>query len=101
MVERTKSGLLMGASETQYTPPENLPRKPAATCRARRVLPIPPGPVRVRRRVWPDWRSEETLDISRSRPTMEVRGRGIAVGLDVDVSSSLSPRSLAPLLFVE
>ena len=41
---------------------------------ARRVLPTPPGPVRVRSRVDP--RSRTTLSISRARPTRRVTGAG-------------------------
>ena len=45
----------MAASATKKTPSSKSSRRSAAACSARRVLPVPPGPVRVRRRTsWLD-----------------------------------------------
>ena len=47
MAEATSPGSLIGASATKNTPSAKCSITSAATCSARRVLPIPPGPVRV------------------------------------------------------
>ena len=63
-----------GTRSTRYTPPSNTSSRLAATSSASRVLPVPPGPVRVSRRTGADddsscWRA---LSNSRSRPTSGV-----------------------------
>ena len=47
----TSSGSESPTSGTQKTPSLNVPTSSAATWSARRVLPMPPAPVSVRRRV--------------------------------------------------
>ena len=51
-------------------------RGSAAACRASRVLPVPPGPVRVSRRASSAVRSSTTSDSSCSRPRKGVAGTG-------------------------
>ena len=47
MAEGTSSGSCSGASGTKKTPSGKSSSSSAATCKARRVLPTPPGPVKV------------------------------------------------------
>ncbi len=61
------------ARGTKKTPSAKSSTNSAATCSPRRVLPIPPGPVRVRRRTWGRQSRSRTAATSRSRPT-----RGVA-----------------------
>src|SRR5690606_24490497 len=62
------------ANSAQRTPSENSPARRTATSSARRVLPLPPGPVRVTSRS--EAASARTATISASRPTKVVRGVG-------------------------
>ena len=50
-VSATIAGSSTGASSTQHTPWENEARAAPATASASRVLPVPPGPVRVSKRL--------------------------------------------------
>ena len=69
------SGSRSGASGTQKMPSGKDSDASAAACRASRVLPVPPGPVKVRSRVRLV-RSSTTSDSSRSRPRKGVAGTG-------------------------
>ena len=64
-----------GANPIQKTPARNAETRVAAASMPSRVLPEPPGPVRVRRRT-PSDRSPATSATSVSRPTNELAGRG-------------------------
>ena len=72
----TRPGSRTAASGTKKTPFANAAatRSPAAT--ARRVLPVPPGPVTVRSRVSPLPSSSATSPSSRPRPMSGVAGVG-------------------------
>ena len=63
-----------GASSTSHTPPGYAPTRLRATSKASRVLPEPPVPVRVSRRVMAS--SRVTSSSSRFRPTKLVLGAG-------------------------
>ena len=52
MAGRTCSASLTGASATRNTPSAYCSVSSVATCKARRVLPMPPGPVSVTSRTW-------------------------------------------------
>ena len=69
---------VMGVSGTKYTPSSNRSRSAAAACTARRVLPVPPGPVRVSRRYAGEvWLSSRVTSASiRSRPMKLVNCSG-------------------------
>ena len=69
-------------------PSSNRSAIPEATARARRVLPEPPGPVRVSRRCAASSRS--TSAISRSRPTKLVSGSGRLLAWREDPHQALS-----------
>ena len=71
----TSAGLATGASGTNQAPPASRPDTSAAS----RVLPTPPGPVRVTRRAEP--RFFRTRDTSVSRPTKLVSGFGTLGGV--------------------
>ena len=47
IADGTRSGSWIALSGTKYTPSGNWSSTPAAICRLRRVLPVPPGPVSV------------------------------------------------------
>ncbi len=68
MVGMTSKGSLMGASDIKKTPLTNTSRSSEATCRPRRVLPVPPGPVKVTRRTSSRRRSCPMVATSVSRP---------------------------------
>ena len=91
----SRSGLVIGSRATKYTPPAYRSAASAATWRASRVLPVPPGPVRVTSRLLAS--SSRTSATSRWRPRNEVswsgrlfgvasrvRGGGNSVGETVD-----------------
>ena len=75
----TSAGSVTGDRSTKQEPSRNRGSSSAATRRASRDFPDPPGPVRVSRRVWP--RSRSTSAISSSRPTNEVSCSGRLLGL--------------------
>ena len=62
----TSDGSARGASSTSQTPSPLLSKISAAACRASRVLPLPPEPVRVKRRDFSN--SALTSESSVSRP---------------------------------
>ena len=66
IVDGTRAGSLIGSSGTKNTPSRNWSATSAATCSDNRVLPVPPGPVRVRRRLAA--RSRPASATSRRRP---------------------------------
>ena len=68
IVEMTSAGSLIGARSTNQTPSAKSSSSAAATCSARRVLPMPPGPVSVTRRTSLRRRSAMT-------PRVPVRGQ--------------------------
>ena len=70
----TSAPAASGARSTNQTPSGYPSMASAAACRARRVLPVPPVPVRVSSRVVA--RSRATSASSRSRPTKLVTCRG-------------------------
>src|SRR5215831_4623644 len=70
----TRSGSSMGASAAMHAPSLKLRAISAAARIARRVLPAPPLPVRVKRRV--EARCVLTSASSRRRPTNEVSSAG-------------------------
>ena len=63
---------LIAARGTNQTPSAKRSVNRAAISRARRVFPMPPGPRRVRTRVWGSSREVRPRSISSSRPTNEV-----------------------------
>ena len=76
MADATRAGSVMGASATKKTPSSNSSKSSAATCKPRRVLPMPPGPVRVSRRTSSSRKRPRTSLSSRSRPTSGVGWAG-------------------------
>ncbi len=76
MVGSTRSGSFSAASETNATPPVKSSRSIWATSRARRVLPTPPGPVRVSKRTSGRRKISMAAPTSRSRPISDVSGEG-------------------------
>ena len=68
MVEATRAGSLSGASATKHTPFGNFVDEFGATWSARRVFPIPPGPVKVSKRTSVPRRSLRTAATSWARP---------------------------------
>ena len=75
----TSAGSVTGERSTKQEPSRNWGSSAAATRRASRDFPDPPGPVRVSRRDRP--RSRSTSAISSSRPTNEVSCSGRLFGL--------------------
>src|SRR5215208_2456292 len=71
----TRSGSESGASSTHHTPSSKQSTISVASTRAKRVLPEPPAPVRVSRRVL-SANTPLSSAISRSRPTKLVSCRG-------------------------
>jgi hypothetical protein len=86
--EARSSGSVSPARDTQKTPSWSLPTSSAATSRPRRVLPVPPGPVSVRRRVPLETIATSSLS-SRWRPTsgIETTGRFVAPSVRRDGKS--------------
>jgi hypothetical protein len=76
MADVTKAGSVMGASATKNAPSSNSSSSSAAICKPRRVLPMPPGPVRVSKRTSSPRRRSRTSLSSRSRPTSGVGWAG-------------------------
>ena len=77
----TRSASTIGASSTSTTPSGNSSPRPAVASIARRVLPVPPAPVRVRRRTSARLSSARISRSSRLRPTKEVdRARRLGAG---------------------
>src|SRR5579859_5498287 len=66
----------MGASETKHMPSSNAEQTSAAICKARHVLPTPPGPVTVNKRTSGCSRRAQSAPTSCSRPIKGVRGVG-------------------------
>ena len=80
----TRAGSVSGASSTSHTPSGWASTASAAACRARRVLPVPPGPVSVSRRCVESRRA--TSASSRSRPTKLVSCTGQVVRAGVQAA---------------
>ena len=76
MVGMTKSGSLIGANGTKETPSGKSSRSSVATWSARRVLPTPPVPVRVKRRTSGRCRRVQAAATSCLRPMREVSCAG-------------------------
>jgi hypothetical protein len=72
----TRAGSETGASSTHQIPSANRDASREATASASRVLPLPPGPVRVSSRI-SSVRSSSSSETSRSRPTKLVNCSGI------------------------
>ena len=103
MVDRTKAGSLMGAKETKETPSGKSARTSVATCNARRVLPTPPGPVRVSRRTSELRSRAVTAASSCLRPMRGVSGAGslyLAVCYGPALVTVMQLSRAAPLLTV-
>ena len=81
----TRAGSARAPSSASHTPSGWASRASAATWSARRVLPVPPGPVSVSSRVAS--RSRRTSACSRSRPTKLVSCRGRLCGSASSVRS--------------
>ena len=71
---RDRAGSSRGASSTNHAPSRIRGTWRRAASTARRVLPTPPAPVRVR--IWRCWRRRHTSAISCSRPTKGSGNRG-------------------------
>ena len=80
MVGRANAGSRRGARFTKYTPSGNASLSSAATCSARRVLPMPPGPVRVSKRTSSRRSRRPTAATSCSRPMNAVGWTGKLFG---------------------
>ena len=72
----TRAGSRTETREMNPAPSENLGSSSDRICRARRVLPTPPGPVMVTRGMSGRWSSAQSSPISRSRPIRGVRSTG-------------------------
>ena len=79
MVSRTRLGLAIGARLTKATPSGKSSTTSVAAAIARRVLPTPPGPVKVSRRTPGSRSSVTTAASSWSRAIKRVSGRGRGV----------------------
>ena len=90
--EESSSGSDRPASGTQKTPSLMLPTSSAATCNARRVLPVPPAPVSVSSRV-PFESSETSSSSSSSRPTSALDAIGRFVASSVRIGGNSAPPS--------
>ena len=86
-VGRTRFGSASGARSTKRTPSINAPAAAAAASRARRVLPTPPGPVRVTSGTSSRMTNATIAASSFRRPIKRVRGSG-------SVIPASSPRSI-------
>ena len=82
---RTRPGSVTIASSTANVPSSNSSTRSAATCIARRVLPVPPGPVRVTSRTSSSRTSRRTASSSSSRPMSGVGCAGRFVRLPSSV----------------
>src|SRR5665811_1235541 len=80
MAGRTCVGSWMEARETKATASPASARRAAATWRARRVLPTPPGPVRVMRRWAGSASRARSCSDSRARPSRGVSSTGSGDG---------------------
>ena len=80
----TPAGSRIGASSHSHAPSANRPAAWAAACNASRVLPTPPGPVRVTTRAWPS--AAAVCSSSRARPTNELTGNGRLLVLSASVT---------------
>jgi hypothetical protein len=95
----TSTGSRIGARSTQTTPSAKSGTSAVATAMARRVLPTPPGPVRVRSRVpaapSAGRSNAHASATSSSRPTSGVRGRGSRdeVGRGIGLAAGGSARA--------
>ena len=78
IADGTRFGSATASSAMKKTPSGNVSSSSAASCSARRVLPVPPGPVRVRRRVLARRRRAPSIS---SRPTNVVGWTGRLFGL--------------------
>src|SRR6266542_3252777 len=76
---QTNSGPDSGERSTNQSPSGKFASRSLASCRARRVLPAPPGPVRVKSRLAPSKAAASAS--SASRPTKRVSGMGRVMGL--------------------
>src|SRR5215207_5430089 len=74
MAEATRPVSLIGARSTKVTPSGKSSATIAAALKASRVLPTPPGPVKVRRGTSSRTNRSRTAASSRSRPISGVRG---------------------------
>src|SRR5215217_2728354 len=74
MAEATRPGSLIGARSTKVTPSGKSSATIAAALKASRVLPTPPGQVKVRRGTSSRTNRSRTAASSRSRPISGVRG---------------------------
>ena len=94
----TRAGSWVAARDAKHTLSLKSPRRSSASCSARRVFPVPPGPVRVSRRTSGRRRRALSTARSASRPMSEVRGVGSGVSRKADERrrpDSSSPRSEA------
>ncbi len=87
----TRRGSRSTARETKPTPSANASRRSDATWMARRVLPTPPGPVRVSKRTSGRRRVSTTAAMSLSRP---ISGEGASGRSDPKASSSATSTSV-------
>ena len=81
IVGRTSAGSVTEANGTKATPSGKRALLRSRTWSARRVLPAPPGPVRVKKRAPPccTWRLNSMTNCS--RPMNDVSGKGGAMGV--------------------
>jgi hypothetical protein len=89
----TSAGSRIGASSTSRAPSAKCGSRRAASSRASRVLPLPPGPVRVSSRAPASRRSRSAS--SRSRPTKPVSWRGSWLGRAPAASASCWPARIS------
>src|SRR5262249_15315145 len=95
MASATNAGSPTSASGTNHTPSGKSPAAPSAMQMASRVLPTPPGPVKVSNGTEESSSSARPRDNSRSRPISGVRAAGgIAGRSDGNAVSMLLARSL-------
>ncbi len=85
IAEGTSSGSVTGASGTNHAPSGNRSTQSPASASERRVLPVPPGPVRVSSRVFS---SRPTAASTSARPTKLVSCGGRLLGVASSVRSA-------------
>ena len=84
----TSAGSASGARSTQITPSAKEPATSSASARASRVLPTPPGPVKVSSGTASSSKSVRAARRSASRPMSRVRGIGRSAEADAAIGDA-------------
>jgi hypothetical protein len=93
MAEAARPGSLMLARGTKYVPSANSEARRRPMSIPRRLLPTPPGPVRVSKRIAGSRSRTSAAAISRLRPIRVVSGLGSRAAVDSKASDDFKCRS--------